>query len=136
MVYPSASRSWQHILGILMPDAASHLEPSTQHAAHHHHTHQQHARRKRRLQQADRAKMKFHLPGGWQDGLFAWLLYGSGGSSLLDLKEREETSGLGYSATDAILLSVPLLVLAVLLAVLLWRLAAPASGERELEEHW
>ena len=38
---------------------------------------------------------------------------------------QEERAVLGYNKNDAVLVSIPLSVLAFTLAVLLWRLAAP-----------
>lgn len=62
---------------------------------------------------------------GWGESWLAWLLYG-GGSSMIEVEEQDERSGLGFDVNSAFLVSIPLCVLALMLAVLLWRLAAPS----------
>ena len=140
--YPSASRSWQRILASWPAggDVSSNLSVSSSlderahdahtilpSSAHSHaaggHRHSAHGLHKRMLR-ADALSWP-----GWSQSWIAGLLYGGGSSSLLDLEEQEERAGLGYNASDAMVVSAQLSVLVLVLAVLLWRLAAPTGGD-------
>ena len=72
--------------------------------------------------------MAAHLSSKWQ-GWLAWLLYGGSGLSLMEVAEQDERSSLGYDLSSAGFASVPMVLLAVVLAVLLWRLAAPPPND-------